>query len=111
MMKPLILYRVLNHGRYCGLTASDTVLDCLKYHGIEVVKGTRPDLIELENYIVRLVVIPLGDRNMRYVRGMKASGCVNFDNEASKYITSGHNICEGMNLVEFLVSNAEGGEK
>lgn len=55
-----------------------------------------------KNIIIRCITVPIGKNQYYYTRGLKAVGCFGFDEENTKYITRGNNVCKDFTLVKYV---------
>ena len=100
MDKEIIIYRVIDRSEIKELLKS------IDDAGIRHKSLVHNNYIITENVVIKLVVIPLGSRNIKYVRGMIAVGCYGLDMESEDYLTrGGGNACkEYPNIIDYLKS-------
>jgi hypothetical protein len=69
-------------------------VEILKNEGMECSWNFHANTITTPNLFIKCLIIPVGAKQIKYVRGMRYKGCFGLDPEAEDYVARGDNQCK-----------------
>ena len=58
--------------------------------------------VKTNNVTIKYLIIPAGEEQRNYVRGIHAVGCFGFDEDTAVYLTRGNNVCQDYTLSKYV---------